>query len=113
VCTHTGTINELNLADYFRANKMAYEVVAFEKADEVIQAYDQGRCDVFTTDASGLYAERLKLSSPQEHVVLPEIISREPLGPVVRQGDSLWFNVVRWTYYALLNAEELGISQKN
>ncbi len=113
VCTQTGTTTELNLADYFRANNMKYEVVAFEKADEVIGAYDSGRCDVFTTDQSGLYAERLKLKNPDENVVLPEIISKEPLGPVVRQGDDAWFNVVKWTYYALLNAEELGVTAAN
>lgn len=113
VCTQTGTTTELNLADYFRANNMKYEVVAFEKADEVIQAYDSGRCDVFTTDQSGLYAERLKLKNPDENVVLPEIISKEPLGPVVRQGDDAWFNVVKWTYFALLNAEEAGVTSAN
>lgn len=113
VCTQTGTTTELNLADYFRANNMKYEVVAFEKADEVIAAYDSGRCDVFTTDQSGLYAERLKLKNPDENVVLPEIISKEPLGPVVRQGDDAWFNVVKWTYYALLNAEEAGVTAAN
>jgi general L-amino acid transport system substrate-binding protein len=113
VCTQTGTTTELNLADYFRANDMTYEVVAFEKADETIKAYEAGRCDVFTTDASGLYAERLKFPNPDEHMVLPEIISKEPLGPVVRQGDDQWFNVVKWTYYALLNAEELGVTQAN
>jgi len=113
VCTQTGTTTELNLADYFRANNMEYEVVAFENNAEVIDAYDAGRCDVFTTDASGLYATRLKLASPDEHMILPEIISKEPLGPVVRQGDDQWFNVVKWTYYALLNAEELGVNQGN
>ncbi|MEM7635662.1 MAG: amino acid ABC transporter substrate-binding protein [Pseudomonadota bacterium] len=113
VCTQTGTTTELNLADYFRANNMKYEVVAFEKADEVIAAYDSGRCDVFTTDQSGLYAERLKLKNPDENVVLPEIISKEPLGPVVRQGDDAWFNVVKWTYFALLNAEEAGVTTAN
>ena len=113
VCTQTGTTTELNLADYFRANNMKYEVVAFEKADEVIAAYDSGRSDVFTTDQSGLYAERLKLKNPDENVVLPEIISKEPLGPVVRQGDDAWFNVVKWTYFALLNAEEAGVTAAN
>ena len=113
VCTQTGTTTELNLADYFRANNMKYEVVAFEKADEVIAAYDSGRCDVFTTDQSGLYAERLKLKNPDENVVLPEIISKEPLGPVVRQGDDAWFNVVKWTYFALVNAEEAGVTAAN
>ncbi len=113
VCTQTGTTTELNLADYFRGNDMTYEVVAFEGQDETRQAYEAGRCDVFTTDASGLYAERLKFPNPDEHIVLPEIISKEPLGPVVRQGDDQWFNVVKWTYYALLVAEELGVTQAN
>ncbi len=113
VCTNTGTTTELNVADYFRANKMNYEVVAFEKADEVVQAYDSGRCDVYTTDASGLYAQRLKLSKPDEHIVLPEIISKEPLGPVVQQGDDQWFNLVKWTLFAMVNAEELGVTKAN
>jgi general L-amino acid transport system substrate-binding protein len=113
VCTNTGTTTELNLADFFKANNMQYQVVAIENADETLKAYDEGRCDVFTTDQSGLYAERLKVKNPDEHVILPEIISKEPLGPVVRQGDDAWFNVVKWTYYALLNAEELGITQAN
>jgi general L-amino acid transport system substrate-binding protein len=113
VCTQTGTTTELNLADYFKANNMTYQVVAFEKNEEVLKAYQEGRCDVFTTDQSGLYAERLKFANADEHVVLPEIISKEPLGPVVRQGDDAWFNVVKWTYFALLNAEELGITSKN
>lgn len=112
-CTQTGTTTELNLADYFRANNMPYEVVAFEKNDEVLAAYEAGRCDVFTTDASGLYADRLRFANPDEHIILPEIISKEPLGPVVRQGDDQWFNVVKWAYYALLNAEELGVTQAN
>jgi general L-amino acid transport system substrate-binding protein len=112
-CTQTGTTTELNLADYFRTNNMDYEVVAFENNDEVIAAYDAGRCDVFTTDASGLYAHRLVLANPDEHMVLPEIISKEPLGPVVRQGDDQWFNVVKWTYFALLGAEELGLNSEN
>jgi general L-amino acid transport system substrate-binding protein len=113
VCTQTGTTTELNLADYFKANKMEYKVVAFEKNEEVLAAYQDGRCDVFTTDQSGLYAEILKFANPAEHVVLPEIISKEPLGPVVRQGDDAWFNVAKWTYYALLNSEELGVTSKN
>jgi len=113
VCTQTGTTTELNLADYFKANNMTYQVVAFEKNEEVLKAYQDGRCDVYTTDQSGLYAERLKLAAPDDHVILPEIISKEPLGPVVRQGDDAWFNVVKWTYYALVNAEDLGITQKN
>ncbi|MEM7426705.1 MAG: amino acid ABC transporter substrate-binding protein [Pseudomonadota bacterium] len=113
VCTNTGTTTELNVADYFRANNMQYEVVAFEKADEVVQAYDKGRCDVYTTDASGLYSQRLKLTNAAEHVVLPEIISKEPLGPVVRQGDDGWFNLVKWTLFAMVNAEELGVTSGN
>jgi len=113
VCTNTGTTTELNVADYFRSNNMDYEIVAFEKADEVVQAYDAGRCDVYTTDASGLYAQRLKLTDPNEHMVLPEIISKEPLGPVVRQGDDEWFNVAKWVLFALINAEELGVTQAN
>lgn len=113
VCTSTGTTTELNVADYFRANKLDYEIVAFEKADEVIAAYDAGRCDVFTTDSSSLAAQRLKLTDPGEHMVLPEIISKEPLGPVVRQGDDQWFNIVKWTHNAMLNAEEMGVTQAN
>ena len=113
VCTNTGTTTELNVADYFRANNMNYEIVAFEKADEVVGAYDAGRCDVYTTDASGLYAQRLKLTNPDDHVVLPEIISKEPLGPVVRQGDDQWFNIAKWVYFALINAEELGVTKAN
>jgi general L-amino acid transport system substrate-binding protein len=113
VCVQTGTTTELNLADYFRANGMTLNAVVFEKSDETVAAYDQGRCDAFTTDASGLYAERSKLANPDDHIVLPEIISKEPLGPVVRQGDDEWWNVVAWTHFALLNAEELGITQAN
>jgi general L-amino acid transport system substrate-binding protein len=113
VCTQTGTTTELNLADYFKANNMTYQVVAFEQEQEVLKAYEDGRCDVYTTDQSGIYAQRLKLAAPDDHVVLPEIISKEPLGPLVRQGDDAWFNVVKWTYYALVNAEDLGITQKN
>ena len=113
ICTNTGTTTELNVADYFRANNMEYELVAFEKADEVVAAYDAGRCDVYTTDQSGLYAQRLKLTDPAAHVVLPQIISKEPLGPVVRQGDDQWLNIVKWTHFAMLNAEELGVTQAN
>ena len=113
VCTQTGTTTELNLADYFKANNMKYQVVAMENDDEVRGAYEEGRCDIFTTDQSGLYAERLALKNPDDHMVLPEIISKEPLGPLVRQGDDAWFNVVKWTYFALLTAEEFGITQAN
>jgi general L-amino acid transport system substrate-binding protein len=109
VCTQTGTTTELNLSDYFRANDMKLNVLALVTADETRAAYDQGKCDVLTSDVSQLYAERLKLAAPDSHVILPEIISKEPLGPVVRQGDDKWFNLVRWTLYALINAEELGV----
>jgi general L-amino acid transport system substrate-binding protein len=113
VCTQTGTTTELNLSDFFRANNMKYEVIAFATADETIKAYEAGRCDAFTTDVSQLYAEKLKLANAADHVILPEIISKEPLGPLVRHGDDQWFDVVKWTLFAMLNAEELGVSQKN
>ncbi len=113
VCTNTGTTTELNAADFFRANKMEYKIVAFEKADEVVAAYDAGRCDVYTTDQSGLYAQRIKLEDPSAHKVLPEVISKEPLGPVVRQGDDQWFNLVKWSLYCMVNAEEMGVSSAN
>ena len=113
VCTNTGTTTELNIADYFRANGMEYELVAFEKSDEVNQAYQAGRCDVYTTDQSGLYAERLKWAKPDDHVVLPEVISKEPLGPMTRHGDNKWNDIVRWTLNAMINAEELGVTSEN
>ena len=113
VCTQTGTTTELNLADYFRSNNMKYEVVAFGTADETVKAYESGRCDVFTTDVSQLFAERLKLSNANDHVILPEVISKEPLGPLVRNGDDQWFDIAKWTLFAMLNAEELGVSSKN
>src|SRR5438876_11887992 len=113
VCVQTGTTTEQNLADYFKGNNMKYEVIAFATADDTIKAYESGRCDVFTTDQSGLYAERLKLANPADHVVLPEIISKEPLGPMVRHGDDQWFDIVKWALYAMVTAEELGITQKN
>ena len=92
---------------------MKYESVAFQSEDETLKAYESGRCDAFTTDASGLYAERLRLTNPDEHMVLPEIISKEPLAPSVRQGDDQWFDIMRWTGFALINAEELGVTSKN
>lgn len=113
VCTNTGTTTELNVGDYFRANGLKLKIVAFEKADEVVAAYDAGRCDVYTTDRSGLAAQRTKLKNPDEHVVLPEIISKEPLGPVVRQGDDKFFNIAKWVLNALITAEELGVTSKN
>lgn len=113
VCTNTGTTTELNLADYFRSNKLKYKVIAFEKNNEVVAAYDSGRCDAITTDASGLHAERLKLAKPDDHMMLPEMISKEPLGPAVTQGDQQWGDLVRWTLFAMLNAEEYGVTSKN
>src|SRR5436853_5328777 len=113
VCTQSATTTELNLADYFRANSMRYEVIAFATADEMVKAYEAGRCDAMTTDVSQLYAEKLKLANANDHVILPEIISKEPLGPLVRHGDDQWLDVVKWTLFAMLNAEELGISSKN
>lgn len=113
ICVQAGTTTELNLADYFKANNMEYNPVVFEKFEETNAAYDAGRCDAYTTDQSGLYAVRLNMSSPDDHVVLPEIISKEPLGPSVRQGDDKFFDIAKWTYYALLNAEEAGITQAN
>lgn len=113
VCTQTGTTTELNVADFFRTNKMAYKVVAFEKNDEVLAAYDSGRCDVFTTDRSGLAADRTKLKDPNAHIILPDVISKEPLGPLVRHGDNNWGDVIRWAFFAMVNAEELGITQAN
>jgi general L-amino acid transport system substrate-binding protein len=113
VCVAIGTTTELNLADYFRANSMSYKPVVFEKADEVVAAYDAGRCDVYTTDRSSLAAQRTKLKSPDDHVVLPEIISKEPLGPVVRHGDDQWFDLVKWVLYAMLEAEEYGVNSEN
>ena len=112
VCVQSGTTTELNLADYFRANNMKYEIVAFGTADESIKAYDAGRCDAFTTDVSQLHSEKLKLSNANDHVILPEVISKEPLGPLVRHGDDQWFDVVKWVLFAMLNAEELGVSSK-
>jgi general L-amino acid transport system substrate-binding protein len=113
VCVQQGTTTELNLADYFRSNGMKYESVAFQSEDETLKAFESGRCDAFTTDASGLYAERLRLANPDDNIVLPEIISKEPLTPAVRQGDDQWFDVMRWTVFALINAEELGVTSKN
>ena len=113
VCVNAGTTTELNIADYFRANRMRYTPVVFEKSDEVVAAYDAGRCDVYSTDLSGLYAQLLKLRDRDAHIILPEIISKEPLGPLVRQGDDQWFNIGKWTLFALINAEELGLGRDN
>jgi general L-amino acid transport system substrate-binding protein len=113
VCIQTGTTSELNVADYFKANKMEYNPVVFEKLEEIRSAYDAGRCDVVTIDQSALYSVRLTLATPADHMVLPEVISKEPLGSAVRQGDDKWFDIVSWTHYAMVAAEELGITQAN
>jgi general L-amino acid transport system substrate-binding protein len=113
ICVQQGTTTELNLADYFRANKLELKSVTFASSDDTLKAYEAGRCDAFTTDASGLYAERLRLSKPDEHMVLPEIISKEPLGPAVRKGDDQWFDLVRWVGFAQVTAEELGVTKAN
>ena len=113
VCIQTGTTTELNLADYFHANGMKYEAVTIETNDEARQNYTSGRCDVYTTDASGLAATRSTFSDPQNHIVLPEIISKEPLGPATRQGDDQWSDIVTWVLNATITAEEKGITQAN
>ena len=112
-CIQAGTTTELNLADYFRANKMSYTPITFDKSDETVKAFEAGRCDALTSDQSQLYALRIQLKNPDSAMVLPEVISKEPLGPVVRQGDDEWFNIVRWTLFAMLNAEELGVTAAN
>ena len=113
ICVQSGTDTEFNMADYFKHNKLKYNPVVFEKLPDALAAYDGGRCDAYTTDASGLYASRLQLKNPDENLVLPEIISQEPLGPSVRQDDIQWFNVVKWVHYALLDAEQYGVTKAN
>ena len=114
VCVQPGTTTELNLADYFRANKMKFKPVVIEKMAEVLNAYFAGRCDVYTTDVSGLIAARAsRAANSEEHVILPEVISKEPLGPAVRHGDDGWFDIVKWSLFAMIDAEELGLSSKN
>jgi general L-amino acid transport system substrate-binding protein len=112
ICTQTGTTTELNLSDYFRANDMDLKVLALGTAEETLKAYDDRKCEVLTSDVSQLYAERLKLAAPDGHIILPEVISKEPLGPAVRQGDDPWLNLIKWTLYSLINAEELGVKSK-
>ena len=113
VCIQTGTTTELNLADFFRANNISYEPVPIETNAEAQQQYLAGACDTYTTDASGLAATRASFENPGDHVVLPEIISKEPLGPLVRHGDNEWGDIVRWTLNALVAAEELGVTSAN
>ena len=112
ICVQSGTTTALNLADYFLANGMKYEAISENSADAMVKDYDSNRCDVLTSDASQLYAERLKLGKPGDHVILPDIISKEALGPVIRQGDQQWFNIVKWTHFAMIDAEESGVSSK-
>ena len=112
-CIQAGTTTELNLADYFRTNRMSYTPITFDTSDQTIKAFEAGRCDALTSDQSQLYALRIKLQNPASAIVLPEVISKEPLGPVVRQGDDEWFNIVRWSLFAMINAEELGVSSAN
>ena len=113
ICVQPGTTTELNLADYFRAKKMKFKPVVIEKLEEVLNAYFAGRCDVYTTDVSGLIAARAsRAADPVDHVILPEVISKEPLGPAVRHGDDQWFDLVKWTLFAMIDAEELGLTSK-
>lgn len=113
ICVQAGTTTELNMADYFSAHGLQYTPVVYAGRPETVAAFENGRCDAYTTDASGLAADRTRFSDPSAYIILPEIISKEPLGPSVRQGDSTWFNIARWTYFALLEAEELGVTQAN
>ncbi|WP_447530256.1 amino acid ABC transporter substrate-binding protein [Vreelandella sp. TE19] len=113
VCTQSGTTSELNLADYFRLNGMSFDAVVFDAPEQSIAGFESGRCDVLSSDASQLYAQRMQLADPDMAIVLPETISKEPLGPAVRQGDDQWFNIVKWSLFAMLNAEELGVSMAN
>ncbi len=110
VCVQPGTTTELNLADWFRANKLEFKPVVINNPEEAMRSYAAGRCDAFTTDKSGLATMRSTLANPQDHQILPEDFSKEPLGPMVRQGDDAWFTVVRWTLNAMLEAEEYGVS---
>ncbi|WP_051387196.1 amino acid ABC transporter substrate-binding protein [Bradyrhizobium sp. ARR65] len=113
VCVEGNTTTELNLEDYFRAHNVKYEERAFPTADETMQAYDDGRCDVLSGDLAQLHSTRLRLKAPDDHIVLPDVISKEPLGPAVHAGDDQWLNLVKWTHFAMVNAEELGVTQKN
>jgi len=113
VCTLSGTTTELNLADYFRNNRLSYKVMTFPTADAALKAYDGSQCDSLTSDVSQLYAQRTKLANPRDHIILPDVISKEPLAPVVRQDDVQWLEIVKWTQFAMINAEELGVGKEN
>jgi general L-amino acid transport system substrate-binding protein len=113
ICVQSGTDTEFNLADYFKHHNITYKPVVFELLPDALAAYDSGRCDAYTTDKSGLYASRLQLKNPDENTVLPETLSKEPLGPVVRQDDVQWANIIKWVHFALLDAEEYGVTKDN
>jgi len=113
VCIQSGTTTELNLSDYFRANSMKYEPITYDKVEETIKGFEEGRCDVLTSDQSQLYSLRLQLKEPDKAIVLPEVISKEPLGPSVRQGDEDWIKIVRWSLNAMIEAEDLGLTSAN
>ncbi|AZY50398.1 amino acid ABC transporter substrate-binding protein [Bordetella avium] len=113
VCVQPGTTTELNLADWFRSNNIEFKPVVIDKYDEIVRAFSAGRCDAFTTDKSQLASTRTTLEKPDNYVILPEDFSKEPLGPMVRQGDEQWFNMIRWTLTAMIEAEEYGITSKN
>tara|TARA_R110002095_G_scaffold202631_1_gene184346 strand:- start:1494 stop:2513 length:1020 start_codon:yes stop_codon:yes gene_type:complete len=113
VCIQSGTTTELNLSDFFREHKMTFSPVVFDTSDQTVKGFEAGRCDMITSDQSQLYALRIKLADPSSAMVLTEVISKEPLGPVVRQGDDQWFNIVKWSLNAMINAEELGLTSAN
>ncbi|MFG1401076.1 amino acid ABC transporter substrate-binding protein [Xanthobacter sediminis] len=113
VCVQEGTTAVGNTQDYFKANGMELELITLPNSEELVKAYESGKCDTLTTDVSQLYALRLNMAKPADHIVLPDVISKEPLGPVVRQGDDQWFNVVKWVLYGMINAEELGVTSAN
>lgn len=113
ICANAGTTTVLNVTDFFEQRGMPFELVTFENVDEVVAAYDSRRCDAYAHDTSGLFAQRLNLTSPEEHIVLPEVISKEPLSPAVRGDDHDWFNIARWVLFAMVNAEELGLTSDN
>jgi general L-amino acid transport system substrate-binding protein len=113
ICIQAGTTTELNVSDYFRSNGLKYTPITYDRSDESAKSLEAGRCDVLTSDQSQLYAQRIKLANPDDYVVLPEVISKEPLGPAVRRGDDEWFSIVKWSLFAMINAEELGITSAN
>tara|TARA_R100001039_G_scaffold29049_1_gene20492 strand:- start:317 stop:1282 length:966 start_codon:yes stop_codon:yes gene_type:complete len=113
ICIQSGTTTELNLADYFRANDMEFNPIVFDTSEQTVGGYQAGRCDVLTSDTSQLAALRIQLDDPSASMILSDVISKEPLGPVVRQGDDLWFNIVKWSLFAMINAEEYGVTSEN